>query len=582
MKKGIFRRIFLTYAFLMVLAVLSMELYITNAVREDHLDTLKDDLSIQATLISNTLSFNHSSSHAGLDKVCRQLKEITGARVTVIALDGRVLGDSDTDSSLMDNHANRTELRQALLYAAGAAVRYSNTLKYDFLYVAKKAVKNQRTEGFIRLAVPLKDIDNAINLLRIKIIVIVSLVLLATGAFSIWQTDHLRRLLRQIMDFSKSLAQGKIDGRLFLESGAEFDEIAGNLNTMSVTLQGMMAQIEEEKNQLNVILKSIPDALLIIDSRGTVIISSSSSREFFGDSPLKGRQFAEIVRSPEFATLMDEVRKDLLSGMTEFSLAYPDERYIVVRVSPLFYRDRELSGFVAIFHDITMLKRLELVRKDFVANVSHEIKTPVTAIRGFADTLLEGALDDRENAVRFLQTIKSNSERINSLVDDLMTISKIELGVIRVEKALINMEDVVESVSALLGSKASEKGLYLRPSIKSGLKEISADKNRLSQIFINLVDNALKFTETGGVTFGIAEEGGRPFLFVEDTGIGIPEKHLPRLGERFYRVDPARSRKMGGTGLGLAIVKHLVKAHGWEMKIESTPGKGTRVNILNV
>ena len=566
----------------MVLAVLSMELYITNAVREDHLDTLKNDLSIQVSLISNTLSFNHSSSHAGLDKVCRQLKEVTGARVTVIALDGRVIGDSDTDSSLMDNHANRTEIRQALLYATGTAVRYSDTLKYDFLYVVKKAVKNQKTEGFIRLAVPLKDIDKAINLLRMKILLIVSLVLLTTGAFSIWQTDHLRRLLRQIMDFSKSLAQGKIDGRLFLESGAEFDEIAGNLNTMSVTLQGMMAQIEEEKNQLNVILKSIPDALLIIDSRGTVMISSSSSREFFGDSPLKGRQFAEIVRSPEFATLMDEVRKDLLSGMTEFSLAYPDERHIVVRVSPLFYRDRELSGFVAIFHDITMLKRLELVRKDFVANVSHEIKTPVTAIRGFADTLLEGALDDRENAVRFLQTIKSNSERINSLVDDLMTISKIELGVIRVEKSLINMEDVVESVSALLGSKASEKGLYLRPSIKSGLKEISADKNRLSQIFINLVDNALKFTETGGVTFGIAEEGGRPFLFVEDTGIGIPEKHLSRLGERFYRVDPARSRKMGGTGLGLAIVKHLVKAHGWEMKIESTPGKGTRVNIINV
>lgn len=576
MRKSIFSRIFLTYAILLILSMLSMELYITSAVRENHLDSLRRDLSIQADLAAKSLFFEQSN----LDEMCVRLKEIAGARITVIASDGKVIGDSDHDSSLMDNHAGRTEIGQAALYGKGTTIRYSETMEYDFLYVARKVMIKSTEEGFVRLAVPLRDIDEAVNLLRIKITLIVGLILLLTGAFAIWQTDHLRRLLKQVMDFSRSLAQGKIDGRLFLKEAAEFDDIAGNLNAMSVTLQGMMSQIEEERNQLNVILKSIPDALLIIDSRGSIIISSSSSGEFFGDLPLQGRQFIEVVRSHEFAAVMEEVRKTLLPGMTEFSLDCPDERYIAVRVSPLFYKAQEFSGFVAIFHDITMLKRLEHVRKDFVANVSHEIKTPVTAIKGFADTLLEGALDDRENAIKFLQTIKSNSERINSLVDDLMTISKIELGVIRVDKALIKIDDVIENVSELLGSKAAGKNLYLRPSVKSGLKEITADKNRLVQIFINLVDNAIKFTDTGGVTFGMEEEDSRSFLFVEDTGIGIPEKHLPRLGERFYRVDPARSRKMGGTGLGLAIVKHLVKAHGWDMHIESVPGKGTKIRIM--
>jgi two-component system phosphate regulon sensor histidine kinase PhoR len=266
--------------------------------------------------------------------------------------------------------------------------------------------------------------------------------------------------------------------------------------------------------------------------------------------------------------------------MTAFRMESPEEKYLSVRVSPLFYKEDELSGFVAVFHDITEREKLEQVRKDFVANVSHEIKTPVTAIKGFADTLLEGALEDRENAARFIRTIKSNSERMNSLVDDLMTISKIELGVIKVEKTMVDLDDAFENILEIFREKAAARDLSLEVSRKPELKHISADKNRLIQILTNLVDNALKFTEAGGVTFGIGREGEATFLFVEDTGIGVPPKHLGRLGERFYRVDPARSRKMGGTGLGLAIVKHLVKAHGWTMQIKSTPGKGTTVKIL--
>jgi two-component system phosphate regulon sensor histidine kinase PhoR len=276
---------------------------------------------------------------------------------------------------------------------------------------------------------------------------------------------------------------------------------------------------------------------------------------------------------------MEEARRNLTPGVGELRLDHPEERYFSARVSPLTDEEKDLAGFVVILHDITQLRKLEQTRKDFVANISHEIKTPITAIKGFSETLLEGALHDTEHAEKFLKIIKANSERINSLVDDLMTISKIELGVSRIERAPVDLSEATEHVLALLRPKAVDKQLFLKTDFPAEHIKLIADRDKLIQILTNLVDNAIKFTETGGVTIGFRIENDKPYLFVEDSGVGIPEKHLPRIGERFYRVDTARSRKMGGTGLGLAIVKHLVKAHAWEMQIESVPEKGTKVKV---
>ncbi len=575
MRRGLFRRIFFLYAVVIVLAVVFVEISITSAIRTSYLKTLRSSLTAQIGLVAKTISFNETN----LDNLCRGLKKDTNARVTIIASEGRVIGDSDTVSSAMDNHLHRTEIEQALLFETGMAIRYSDTMNHDFLYVAKK-VSQGKQGGFIRLAVPLMEVDNAVNLLRMKIILTVVAVFLVMWIFSIWQTDHLRRLLRQITDFSRSLSRGKIDKRIFLHNAGEFNEISDNLTSMSVKLQSTLAESEEERNRLNVILRSVPDGLLIIDARGLITLSSASAREFFGDIAMTGLPFMEVVRNHEFSDVMDEVRRSLSPGTTEFRIDYPAEKCLSVRVSPLFYNGHELSGFLAVFHDITQIEKLEQIRKDFVANVSHELKTPITAIKGFADTLLEGALDDRENAVKFIRTIKSNSERINSLVDDLMTISKIELGVIRVEKSMIDIGEVFENIMEIFRERVLTKGLVLEVSRSPELLHISADRNRLLQILTNLLDNAIKHTETGSITLGMDKEDGKVFIYVEDTGIGVPAQYLPRLGERFFRVDPGRSRTMGGTGLGLAIVKHLVKAHGWQMEIESTQGKGTKIKIV--
>ncbi|HET6363600.1 MAG TPA: ATP-binding protein [Nitrospirota bacterium] len=576
-KRSIFRRIFILYAVIMVLAVLFTELYITDTVRDDHITDIRDHLVVEAALIANGISFRTASP---LDDLSMRFKETTGSRVTIISLDGRVLGDSDTDSTHMDNHTHRQEIQQASLNGIGMAIRHSDTLKYDFLYVAKKIMKGPQPEGFIRLSVPLREIDRSINILRIKILSIVVSVMLAAGIFSLWQIERIRRLTGQIRNFSRSIARGELGRKLFLERAGEFDEIAESLNTMSVELKNSIASHEEERHRLNVILRSIPDALFIIDAHGVILLSSLAARKLFGEIALQGKPFIEVMRNSEFLSLVENVQKQQAAGVAEIRIGSPLEQYCVVQVSPLFYDEREPSGFIAVFHDITQLKKLEQTRTDFVANISHEIKTPITAIQGFADTLLEGALDDRENAFRFLQTIKMNSERINSLVDDLMTISKIELGVIKVKKSIVDVQEVVDHVLTLLRDKAAEKNLTIRTEVRPEPRTLEADRDRLIQILTNLVDNAIKFTEKGGVAFGDSLENGKVYLFVEDTGIGIPQRHLPRLGERFYRVDPGRSRNMGGTGLGLAIVKHLVKAHDWDIRFESTPGKGTKVKIF--
>jgi two-component system phosphate regulon sensor histidine kinase PhoR len=575
--RGIFQRIFILYAVVMLLAVLFVEVYITAAIREDHIATLRDNLAVQAALIADRISF-HSISP--LDGACKQLKDKTGARITVIALDGTVLGDSDTPSPDMDNHAHRQEIQQALLNNRGMAIRFSDTIRYDLLYMAQKITVNGEPVGFVRLSVPLRDIDRSINIIRIKILTVVISILLATGLFSLWQIEYIRRLTRQIRDFSRSLARGELGKKLFIERAGEFDEISESLNTMSLELQKSIAASDEEKYRLNMILRNIPDALFIIDAHGVIILSSLAARKLFGEMALQGRRFIEVFRNSEFLTLMEDVQKQRATGVAEVRIDSPLEQYCVVQVSPLSYNETDLSGYIAIFHDITQLKKLEQTRKDFVANISHEIKTPITVIQGFADTLLEGAVDDAKHAHKFLKTIKANSERINSLVDDLMTISKLELGVITVNKTPVDLMDVGGQIMEMLQDKAEEKNLIIKMEMLPVPMTIKADRDRLIQILTNLVENAIKFTEKGGVTFGTAQENGLTYLYVEDTGIGIAQKHLPRLGERFYRVDPGRSRNRGGTGLGLAIVKHLVKAHGWDLQIESSLGKGTKVKVL--
>jgi two-component system phosphate regulon sensor histidine kinase PhoR len=587
MKRVVFKRIIITYLIIAPLLLVSLELYLSSAIKDNYISNLKESLIIQARLIADQIPVSPTQN---LDDFCKRYKEKTGARVTIIDSSGRVLGDSDELSEKMGNHSSRPEIKDAEISDIGSSLRYSSTLKKDLFYLAI-AIHNDSDKKFLRLSMHLHDVEQAMNTIRIRIIIASLAVLFLVILFGLIQTRRITKSVEEITDFSKEVAEGNFRKRLFLKEKGELGELGKNISNMAQELQIRLKQSEEEKQRIEAILRNMSDGLILTDTKGTILLSNTAIKPFFGvQSDIEGKTLTESLRSAELMEIIDNVVKSKERISHEITISRPKELYLMATATPFYSSNtgEELSGVVLTFHDITRLRKLEEIRKDFVANVSHEIKTPITAIKGFAETLLEGALDDRENAQKFLETIKNNSERLNSLVKDLLTLSRIELEDITITKTFINLDEVIDTVFETLKEKTQSKDLYLKKQITPEIKEIHADRDRLIQMLLNLVDNGIKFTEAGGVTVKVkseklkvkSEEKDFIKISVEDTGIGIPKKHLARLGERFYRVDRARSRELGGTGLGLAIVKHLVKAHGWEMEFESTEGKGTTVSIV--
>ncbi|HZV46024.1 MAG TPA: ATP-binding protein [Thermodesulfovibrionales bacterium] len=600
MKRILFRRIILAYLVIAPLLLIILELYLSGAIKDNYISNLRDGLIIQARLIADRIP--GSDTH-DLDQFCRDYKEKTGARVTIVDSDGKVLGDSDEPSGKMENHLDRPEIKEADLSDMGTTIRYSRTLQKNLFYLAI-AFESDSDRKFLRLSMPLQDIEKAMNSIRMRIVTATLAVSFLAILLGLIQARRITRSVEEITAFSKEAAAGHFRKRLFLREKGELGELGKNISEMAHELHEKLKLSEEGKQKIEAILRNMSDGLILSDMKGTILLSNEAvSRLFNVASSIEGKTIMETLRKAELMDMIDKVAVSRERVSREIEVTHPKDLYLMVTAAPFYaYRkEGELSGIILTFHDITRLRRLEEIRKDFVANVSHEIKTPITAIKGFTETLLDGAIDDRENAHKFLETIKINSERLNSLVTDLLTLSGIELGDIVIQQHVVNPEEVIDTVFTILAEKSQSKRLYLRKDVAPEIRELKADRDRLIQILLNLVDNGIKFTEQGGVTIKVRSEKVKAknadeteavssasnlqpsasiIVSVEDTGIGIPKKHLTRLGERFYRVDRARSRELGGTGLGLAIVKHLVKAHGWEMEIESTEGQGTTVRIL--
>mgnify|MGYP001078562062 CR=1 FL=1 len=601
MKRVLLKRVFFLYFILASVLIVVLGEYLSSTIKNNYLSKLRENLTVQSRLIAENIPLSFKDN---LDDFCKRYKDKTGARITIIDSTGRALGDSNEPSALMENHSNRPELIEAEASGIGSSIRFSKTIHKNLFYLALAITKDSE-KRFLRMSVPLHDIEAAVRKIKIQILTASFASLLIVFLIGFIQTGRIVRTIEEIAAFSKEVASGNFRKRLFPRRKDELGELTKNVSDMSQELQGRLKQSEEEKYMIEAILMNMSDGLMLTDLKGMILLSNAAVKNLFGiESGIEGKTIMETLRKAELVDLIDKVAETGKTTSHEMEVTYPKELLLMVTAAPYSVKG-ELFGAVLAFHDITRLKQLEDIRKDFVANVSHEIKTPITAIRGFAETLLEGALDDRENAYKFLETIKNHSERLNSLVSDLLALSRIELGDIKIEKEAINLDNVIDTVFETLREKAQSKGLYLKKEIAPAPFEVTADRNRLIQILLNLVDNGIKFTEDGGVTVKVQSRKSKiqippypPFakrgdgginssslgdfveISVEDTGIGIPKKHILRLGERFYRVDKARSRELGGTGLGLAIVKHLVKAHWWEMEIESTPGKGTTVRII--
>jgi two-component system phosphate regulon sensor histidine kinase PhoR len=582
-------KFFLSYLAVITLLYLTVYLFSGAILKDLYIPALGARLERETRLLARTLPFDLAGD--SLDAHVRALSEEIGARITIIALDGRVLGDSAKPSADMENHAASPEVIDTIASGAGSSIRYSPTVGHDLFHSAILQVNGDR-KRVVRLSVPLADTESAtVALARSLLMGLIGMSafgLLVAFAFS----RHLSRRLGRLVDFSRQVAGGNYPQNFFAARGHdEINQLEQHLNEMSGKIQNDIQQIVAEKEKADSILRCMVESVLVLDPKGRVLVINEQAKRMFQvppDRDVQGVSIAELSRHPEMLAIIHEALEfDFAEHGYSKEVELDEGRWFRVNAVRLRNGAQEACGSILVFHDISEIKRLETVRSDFVANVSHELRTPLTAIRGYVETLLRTPPNNPADAADFLGVIERNTERLSRLTEDLLILSDLESGKLRLAREPVDVAQLAQRVLEVFWNQAKKRGLKLNKQIEAGLSPLLGDFDRLQQLFINLVDNAVKYTPPNGViTLSAAQSrssnGVVPMIeiSVSDTGAGIPEKDIPRLTERFYRVDKARSRELGGTGLGLAIVKHIAQAHHGKLWIESAVQKGTTVHVL--
>jgi two-component system phosphate regulon sensor histidine kinase PhoR len=570
MKRSFFSKIFIGYL-LIIFALSSLILVLSlNTVQEFYRDVLTESLrNIAYTLNPEVAHFLGTGRADELDRFIKNLGSKIHTRVTIIATDGTVLADSDENTKSMENHSHRPEVVEALQGKTGKSIRFSSTANRDMLYVAVPIEKNGKITGVIRTSLFLKDIDNLLTKLNYHVAWIsLGIVFIALlGAFLI--SNSVVRPIKNLTSAARKVASGDFSARVFLKTKDELRELADSFNRMNEEMQRMFSELGRQKEELDSIIHSLQEGLLVLDKQGRIIRANESFQKIAGSQPVEGKLYWQIMRNPQLAELLKKAGIEKRKFVEELTLG---DRVFMCSVTPL----EGGEGTVSIFHDITEIKNIEKIKKDFVINVSHELRTPLTAIKGYAETLRKEV--DAAPGQKYIEIIERNTDRLINIVNDLLLLSSLE------EKAALELEDIdlrgfLENVIKIFDQRLKDKELSLVVDVKENLPTIKADLFKLEQMLVNLLDNAVKYTDCGEIAISVDAQEKKVRIQIKDTGIGIPKDDIPRIFERFYVVDKSRSRKSGGTGLGLSIVKHIVLLHNGTINIESAPGQGTAVTI---
>jgi two-component system, OmpR family, phosphate regulon sensor histidine kinase PhoR len=579
----------LTLVGFVAVSLIAAGLYLSRALERVAIEVLESRLTVAGRVLHDeaVAAAQPAASAQALQQFMERATRATGMRVSLIAPDGRVLADSERPGSAvatMDNDANRPEVRGALEGRVGSSVRRSVTLDAPLIYVALPLTQGGRVMGVLRLAEPISAVTTSYETLRSAALAGGAVALLVALGIGIFVAGRVTRPVVEMQDVARQMSEGHFDVRAPARSPDEIGTLGRSLNVMAGRLREKIGDLEREQAKAKAVLDAMVEGVIATDGHDHIILINERARGIFGlgTARVERRPLLEVVRNVNLHDVLVAGRDAMDGGVVsrEVRLPEPADRVLQVHAVGLKFPGDE-RGVVVILHDITELRRLEQVRTEFVANVSHELRTPLTAIQGYLETLLDGALEEREHARKFLEIVFRHTERLGRLTDDLTDLSNIELGKVSLRLEPTSVAEIADSVVTIISPRASGGQVKVEARLPADLPEVLADRDRLSQILINLVDNAVKYTPKGGqVTVeGRVDPAGMVEVTVRDTGVGIPKADLPRLTERFYRVDKARSRDLGGTGLGLAIVKHLVLAHGGELDIESELWKGTTVRF---
>jgi len=561
------------------ISILSAELYLRPGIEANLLDRIRDDLFVRLALVEDMARGETSLDRARWDALADRLGPRAGGRLTFIDANGDLLGDSEialVDLPQIENHRLRPEVAAALAGDRGASTRNSATLNQRFLYVATPMLLPGGGRGAARLALPLNTVEAAVRRVRHILAAALAVALISAVFVSLATAQVLSRALARLTDAARRMAAGDLGVRTRLVGTDEIAGLGRALDAMAGNLASTVSALRSERDLLGVILESMQEGVLVLDPENRILLVNPALRSTFSLAEnVEGRAALELIRNADLHGILDRARSGSGSVTGEIEVTGPKPRRLLVHAASLPLVDRKPQGILAVFVDVSEIRRLETLRKDFVANVSHELRTPITAVRSAVDTLRHTISADPDASERFVDIIDRNAQRLGALVEDLLDLSRIESKEYRPEAVPVALRAISDQVLSLLRPRIEEKRFDVSNEIGADLPPARADRKGLEQVFTNLLDNAVKYCGPGTRVWVRARRAGSLLrIEVADSGPGIEPRHLPRLFERFYRVDSGRSRDMGGTGLGLSIVRHLIEAMGGTIGVDSIPGKG--------
>jgi len=582
-RRGFIWYIYIYYVLVIVIMAAAISWYASRSVGSFYIRNTESDLESTARLVERLVSFTDEGDIRA-ELFCGELDVRSGMRVTVIAAGGRVLCDTEEDPIRMENHGDRPEFVQALAGLTGQSIRYSDTIRKRFMYVAIPLRKEGRIAGALRMSVPLTFIDESLRGIRIQIFVGGLIAALLAALVSLTLSRRISIPIKAMKDGIERFSRNDLDHRIPTSGISELGSLADVMNEMAASLDERVNMVTRQRNEQEAIFRSMLEGLLVVDTEERITKINRAAAEFLDldQAETPGRTIQETVRNTELQLF---VARALATGEPVEGdvsiIGEAGERLLRAHGSLLLDSGGDRMGAVVVLSDVTTLRRLEGMRKEFVANVSHELRTPITSIKGFVETLMDGGIHSHQDAENFISIIAKQADRMNSIIEDLLFLSRVEQDVedrkVRLEEC--PLYDVLQEAIDICASRAEAKNIDVTLACPGDLAA-TINPALLEQAVTNLIDNAVTYSDPGGqVEIAAERAGGEIFIRVSDRGCGIEKMHHSRIFERFYRVDKARSRKVGGTGLGLAIVKHIVQAHGGRVAVESVPGEGSVFSI---
>lgn len=597
-QKKLIWQIFPVNLIILLVAMVSLTWYGAVSLRAFYLTELESDLIARAHLVKESILIHlQGESLETLREFTISSGRESETRITVIDLQGIVLADSNEDPETMESHKTRPEIQAAMKGRVGKTLRFSKTLGLEMLYVAIPLYSGAKFEdqliGVLRASVPATAIDRALQRIRTRIGYGVLVLVLLAGGVTLLVSRNLSKPLEQMKRSAERYSKGDFSRRMSSQLGSsaslEVATLAASMDKMAQELDERIYTIIGKKNELEAVFSSMVEVVIAVDSSERVLNINKSGAELFGvdRESAKGKIVQEVIRDFNLEKQISQVLKTGSALEGEVTLLDQEgERFLQTHLVSFTNDNSQDPGVLVVLNDVTRIRRLENIRRDFVANVSHELRTPITSIRGYVETLLDGALDDPSASREFLKVVLRQADRLNDIIEDLLALSRIEKETEKggIDRELGDLREVLEAAVLSCEVRASQADVGILLECPKNML-LSINPTLLEQAVVNLLVNGIKYSDAGGrikVSGQKREEGGeeKVYISVEDTGVGIAKEHLSRLFERFYRIDQARSRKSGGTGLGLAIVKHIVQAHGGEVLVESYVGEGSTFTIV--